>query len=58
MKFARNIVPDSSTQVAHNNTLKGTGTASDPLRVADKLALLNYTPTADDDPYGVIGQLV
>ncbi len=56
MLLSRFIKPDSGTEVQHDSTLVGTGSGSSPLKVAPRIALINYTPSADDDPFGVLGQ--
>lgn len=56
-KIARFIIPDTPP-IARNNTLRGDGTFSSPLKLAPKYTLNQYTPTSDVDSYGVKGQIV
>lgn len=56
-KITRYVSPDGP-QVFHDTTLLGDGTPNNKLRLSGKIVPINYTPTADDDPHGVLGQIV
>jgi hypothetical protein len=58
-KIARSITPDNAglNEVKHDLTLKGKGTSESLLGLSGTVALLEYTPTGDDDSFGTMGQL-